>query len=90
MSKQDSGFHINPETDDSWNQASKGLPKKITINGEQYASSKLSEKTKKLVLIYLNDKQIIGQFKELIALAELGLNVVSKEVEESLNEEKRS
>tara|TARA_B000000565_G_C23472812_1_gene256610 strand:- start:69 stop:398 length:330 start_codon:yes stop_codon:yes gene_type:complete len=84
MSTQGSDFHINPDTETTWNEASKTLPEKILINGQEHKTSELSEKTKKLALIYLNDRQIIGQFKELIALAELGLNAVNKEVQDSL------
>ena len=87
MTAKSSEFHINPDTEDTWSEASKTLPKKISINGKEYTSSKLSDKTKKLALIYFNDRQIVGQFKELVALAELGLNAVSKEVQESLDQE---
>jgi hypothetical protein len=86
MKKNDSDFHINPSTDADWLQASGKFPEKITINGLEYNSSNLSEKTKKLALIYMNDRSILNQFKELLALAELGLNTISKEVQESIDE----
>jgi hypothetical protein len=90
MRDKASEFHINPDTDTSWDEASKTLPNKISINGKEYTTKALSEKTKKLALIYFNDRQIISQFKELVALAELGLNAVSKEVQESLNQDSSS
>ena len=88
MENKESTFHINPSTDADWSKASEQLPEKITINGKEYKTSHLPEDTKKLALIYINDSSIINQFKELIALAELGLSTISKEVQESL--EKRS
>lgn len=86
MKKKDSTFHINPSTEAGWLKASKQLPDKITINGSEYDTSNLSEETKKLVLIYINDSSILGQFKELIALAELGLSSISKEIQDSIKE----
>ncbi|OUV13808.1 MAG: hypothetical protein CBC46_06695 [Verrucomicrobiaceae bacterium TMED86] len=77
-------FHINPVTDDNWRQAAKDLPEKITINGKEYKTKSLSENTKKLVMIYMSDTQIFRQFKELMALAELGLSAVNSEIEESI------
>ena len=88
MESQECTFHINPSTDADWSKASERLPEKITINGKEYKSSDLPEETKKLALIYMNDSSIVNQFKELLALAELGLSTISKEVQESL--EKKS
>jgi len=88
MENKESTFHINPSTDADWSKASEQLPEKVTINGKEYKTSDLPEETKKLALIYMNDSSIINQFKELIALAELGLSTISKGVQESL--EKKS
>jgi hypothetical protein len=86
VKKKDSTFHINPGTEAEWTEATKQLPEKITINGEEYDTSDLPEKTKKLALIYMNDSSILSQFKELIALAELGLSSIIKEIQDSINE----
>ena len=82
-----SPLHINPTNDDAWKQASSSLPETIKIAGKQYTTEGLSDKTKKLAIIFLHDKQLIGQFKELIALAELGLNAIQSEVEQSLTDD---
>ena len=79
-------FHINPITDDSWKEAAKELPKEITINGKKYKTNSLSENTKKLVMIYMSDAQIFRQFKEIMALAELGISAIHSEIEESIKE----
>lgn len=84
MEQEESSFHINPNTEENWSEASKKLPKKLIINGTEYKTADLSDKTKKLALIYINDSSIVGQFKELLALAELGLATISKEVQESI------
>lgn len=84
MENKESSFHINPNTDADWSKATKQLPEKITINGKDYKSADLPEDTKKLALIYMNDSSLLNQFKELLALAELGLSTISKEVQESL------
>ena len=86
MEQDESTFHINPNTEDSWSEASKKLPKTLIINGTEYKTSELSDKTKKLALIYINDSSIVSQFKELLALAELGLSTISKEVQETIEE----
>ena len=86
MEQEESTFHINPNTEDSWSEASKKLPKTLIINETEYKTSELSDKTKKLALIYINDSSIVNQFKELLALAELGLSTISKEVQETIEE----
>ena len=86
MEQEESTFHINPNTEGSWSEASKKLPKTLIINGTKYKTSELSDKTKKLALIYINDSSIVSQFKELLALAELGLSTISKEVQETIEE----
>ena len=77
-------FHINPLTDDTWKEAAKDLPEEILINGKKYKTKTLPEDTKKLVMIYMSDTQIFRQFKELMALAELGLSAINSEIEESI------
>ena len=77
-------FHINPLADDTWKEAAKDLPEEILINGKKYKTNTLPEDTKKLVMIYMNDTQIFRQFKELMALAELGLSAINSEIEESI------
>lgn len=77
-------FHINPVTDDTWKEAAKELPEEILINGKKYKTKTLSENTKKLIMIYMSDTQIFRQFKELMALAELGLSAINSEIEESI------
>ena len=84
MEQEESSFHINPNTEANWSEASKKLPKTLIVNGTEYKTSELSETTKKLALIYINDSSIVSQFKELLALAELGLATISKEVQESI------
>lgn len=83
-------FHINPLTDDSWEEAAKDLPDEITINGKSYKTNSLSENTKKLVMIYISDTQILRQFKELTALAELGLSAIDAEIEQSIKDHSSS
>ena len=84
MEQEESIFHINPNNEANWSEASKNLPKKLIINGVEYKTSELPEKTKKLALIYINDNSIVSQYKELLALAELGLSTISKEIQDSI------
>lgn len=79
-------FHINPVTDENWKEAAQDLPKEITINGKKYKTSSMSENTKKLVMIYISDSQIFRQFKEIMALAELGLSAIHSKIEESIKD----
>lgn len=71
---------------ESWDQAAGQLPETITINSIQYKTSDLSSSVKKLLAIYLADVRIVGQQKEMLALAELGLRALASEIESKVLE----
>ena len=77
---------IEPSTAESWDQAAGQLPESITINGIHYKTSGLSSSVKKLLAIYLADVRIVGQQKEMLALAELGLRALASEIESKILE----
>ena len=78
------GIMINSDVDASWEQMAGSLPEQITINDVVYKTSDLEANTRKLIAIYLADQRIIGNQKELLALAELGLKAIVSEIENSL------
>ena len=80
----DSGIEINTEADASWAQLADALPETITINGKAYKTADLNGNVRKLLAIYLSDLRIFGQQKEMLALAELGLKSLAKEIEKNL------
>ena len=78
------GIEINTEADASWAQLADALPETITINGKAYKTADLNGNVRKLLAIYLSDLRIFGQQKEMLALAELGLKSLVKEIENNL------
>ena len=60
------------------------MPEKLTINGKEFETADLSENVRKLLVIYLSDLRIVGQQKEMLALAELGLKALAGEIEKNL------
>ncbi|WP_170953476.1 hypothetical protein [Synechococcus sp. UW179A] len=83
-SASSSGLEINAATDATWAVAANSLPETVTINGVEYNSADLNGNTRKLLSIYLADQKIIGEQKELVALAELGLKSLLAEIESNL------
>ncbi len=79
----DGNFHINESNEESWLKTASQLPKTININGQETETELLSDKKKKLLAIYINDSNLVGQFKELLALAELGLKSIESEISSS-------
>ena len=78
------GIEINTEADSSWAQVADALPETVTINGRDYKTADLNGTARKLLAIYLSDLRIVGQQRELLALAELGLKALVKEIESQL------
>ena len=78
------GIEINTEADSSWAQAADALPAIVTINGKEYKTDDLNGTARKLLVIYLSDMRIVGQQRELLALAELGLKALVQEIESQL------
>ncbi|CAK27523.1 Hypothetical protein SynRCC307_0620 [Synechococcus sp. RCC307] len=78
------GIAVNSDSSHLLAQAASSLPETVTISGTEYKTEELSNQTKQLVLIYLADQKILGQQKELLALAELGLKTLVKEIESSI------
>lgn len=79
-----SGIEINTAVDAQWAQVADTLPEQVSINGKEYKSADLSGSARKLLAIYLADRKIVGQQKELLALAELGLKSLLAELERNL------
>lgn len=78
------GIEINTAADANWAQVADSLPEKLTINGKEFETADLSENVRKLLVIYLSDLRIVGQQKEMLALAELGLKALAGEIEKNL------
>ena len=78
------GIEINTAADASWAQVADSLPETVTINGKEFKTADLSGSARKLLVIYLSDLRIIGQQKEMLALAELGLKALVSEIEKNL------
>ena len=76
----DSDIKINEQETETWARVADQLPEEINIRGEIIKSSDLSGRARKLLVIYLTDIRLIGQQKELLALAELGLKTLEKEI----------
>lgn len=79
-----SGIEINTSAESSWEQVADTLPETVTVNGKVYKSADLSSSARKLLVIYLADLRIVGQQKEMLALAELGLKSLLAEIERNL------
>lgn len=79
-----SGLEINAATDASWKEVADKLPETVTINGVEYKTADLNGNVRKLLAIYLADLRIVGQQKEMLALAELGLKSLLAEIERNL------
>ena len=84
------GIAVNSDSSQVLDQAASSLPATVTISGIDYKTEELSNQTKQLVMIYLADQRILGQQKELLALAELGLKALVKEIEASIQANERS
>ena len=89
MAKQEatsslSGIEINTSAESNWEQVAETLPEMVTVNGKEYKSADLSSSARKLLVIYLADLRIVGQQKEMLALAELGLKSLLAEIERNL------
>ena len=89
MAKQEapsslSGIEINSSAESNWEQVAETLPEMVTVNGKEYKSADLSSSARKLLVIYLADLRIVGQQKEMLALAELGLKSLLVEIERNL------
>ena len=78
------GIEINTAADANWAQVADSLPEKVTINGKEFKTADLSQNARKLLVIYLSDLRIVGQQKEMLALAELGLKALAGEIEKNL------
>ena len=78
------GLEINAATDATWSAVADSLPETVTINGVEYKSADLSGNVRKLLSIYLADQKIVGQQKELVALAELGMKSLLAEIVSNL------
>ena len=83
-SASSSGLEINSATDSAWAEVADSLPETVTINGVVYKSADLNGTARKLLSIYLADQKIVGQQKELVALAELGMKSLLAEIENNL------
>lgn len=79
-----SGIEINTAADSTWANLAESLPDNLTINGKEYNTADLSANTKKLLAIYLSDLRIVGEQKEMLALAELGLKALAAEIASTL------
>ena len=79
-----SGIEINTAAEPAWTNMAQSLPEELTINGKEYKTADLSDKTKKLLVIYLSDLRIFGEQKEMLALAELGLKALASQIAGSL------
>lgn len=79
-----SGLEINASTDATWAEVADSLPETVTINGSEYKSADLNGNARKLLSIYFADQKIVGQQKELVALAELGMKSLLLEIESNL------
>ena len=83
-SASSSGLEINAATDSAWAEVADSLPETVTVNGVVYKSADLNGTARKLLSIYLADQKIVGQQKELVALAELGMKSLLAEIENNL------
>ena len=79
-----SGLEINAATDANWAEVADSLPETVTINDVEYKSADLNGTARKLLSIYVADQRIVGQQKELLALAELGMKSLLAEIESNL------
>ena len=77
-------IEINTAADSTWANVAQNLPEQLTINGKDYKTADLSVDTKKLLAIYLSDLRIVGEQKEMLALAELGLKALAAEIANNL------
>lgn len=84
VSSSRSGIEINTSAESDWEHVADTLPEKVTVNGKEYKSADLSSSARKLLVIYLADLRIVGQQKEMLALAELGLKSLLAEIERNL------
>ena len=68
------------EADAHWAEAILSLPERLEIRDTSYQISELSDECKKLVAIYIEDRKIISQHQELLALSRLGLATIEARI----------
>ena len=71
---------VTMEGDAHWAQAILSLPETLEIRDTPYQISDLSDECKKLIAIYVEDKKIISQHQELLALSRLGLATIEAKI----------
>lgn len=84
-----SDFLINSKNAEAWGNQANQLPENITVAGKVYKTEELDEECRKLISIYQTDAALIGQFKELVSLAELGLKRIEQEVQLKVKQPKK-
>lgn len=82
MTKKNSSqnIEITMEADAHWAEAILSLPERLEIRDTSYQISELSDECKKLVAIYIEDRKIISQHQELLALSRLGLATIEARI----------
>ena len=71
---------VTMESDSHWAKAILSLPETLEIRDTAYQISDLSDECKKLIAIYVEDKKIISQHQELLALSRLGLATIEAKI----------
>ena len=73
-------IEVTMEGDEYWAAAILSLPETLEIRDTPYQISDLSDECKKLIAIYVEDKKIISQHQELLALSRLGLATIEAKI----------
>jgi hypothetical protein len=84
MDLPESDIEIKSNTENAWAQIADRLPEQVTIKGISYECANLNGKARKLLAIYLSDNVLVAQQREMLALAELGLKYLEKEIIQSI------
>ena len=84
----ESEIEIRSSTENAWAQIADRLPEQVTIKGISYECASLNGKARKLLAIYLSDNVLVAQQREMLALAELGLKSLEKEIIKSIDAHK--
>jgi hypothetical protein len=84
MDLPESDIEIKSNTENAWAQIADRLPEQVTIKGIKYECASLNGKARKLLAIYLSDNVLVAQQREMLALAELGLKYLEKEIIQSI------
>ena len=71
---------VTMKSDSHWAEAILSLPETLEIRDTPYQISDLSDECKKLIAIYVEDKKIISQHQELLALSRLGLATIESKI----------